>query len=213
MPIQIRENRLPVPATRLLWLTVAQLVLAFVLYIPLVFALPLWLGAIVLAGITLVAALCAGFSRGARVTARVIWVLIAVIRWFAVVWCAYECLFLGYDAESCADACAATAAIVCALSAVWLPTTAVSVALGRRHADGMFALLASVVNLLFAIFLHGYEPLGIGTILRITDGAPAWVAVAVNVIALLLAAAVAVAAFLACPAREPKQPRGKQKEE
>ena len=212
MPIQIRENRLPAPAARLLWLTVAQLALAFILYIPLVFALPMWLGAIVLAGLTLVAALLAGSSRGARITARTVWIVIALLRWFAIGWCAYECLFLGYDAESCADACASIAAIVCALAAVFLPTAAVAVAKGQRHADGMFALLASLVNFLVAIFLHGYEPLGIGTVLRITDGAPAWIATAVNVLALLLAGAILVAAFLACPIREPKKSRKKDKE-
>lgn len=204
MPVQIRENRLPVPAARLIWLTVAQLALAFILYIPLVLSLPIWLGAVVLAGLALIAALYAGSSRGARITARTVWVAAAVVRWFAVVWCAYECLFLGYDAESIADTCASCAAIVCAISAVFLPSVAVAVAKGQRHTDGMFALLATIVNFLMAIFLHGYEPLSIGTILRITDGAPAWIAIAVNIAALVLAGAVLVAAFFACPAREPK---------
>ena len=210
MPIQIRENHLPVPAARLLWLTVAQLVLALILYIPRVLSLPIWLGAVVLAGLTYIVALRVGDSRGARITARVMWVVVAVLRWFAVVWCAYECLFIGYDAESVADTCAGCAAIVCALAAAWLPSAAVAVAKGQRHADGMFALLAAIVNFLVAIFLHGYEPLGIGTILRITDGAPAWIAIAVNILALLLAGAVLVAAFLALPAREPKAPRAKE---
>ena len=210
MPIQIRENRPPVSAIRLLWLTVAQLVLAFVLYIPLVFSLPMWLGTIVLAGLTLIAALCGNHFKGARITARILWILIAIVRWFAVVWGVYECLFLGFDAASCIDTCASVAAIVCAISAVWLPTVAAAVAVGQRHFDGMIALTASLTNFLFAIFLHGYEPLGIGTILRITDGAPAWIAIAVNLIALLLAGAVMVAAFLACPAREPKKAHAKE---
>jgi len=207
MPIQIRENRLPVSATRLLWLTVAQLALALVLYIPLVFSPVVWLSALALAGLTLIAALGARGSRGARVTVRTVCILSAVLRWFAVMWCAYECLFLGYDAESCLDACASVAAIVCALSAAFLPAAAIAVAVGQRHADGMIVLLSSITNLLMAIFLHGVEPFAIGTILRITDTAPAWIAIAVNVLAVLVAGAVTVAAFFACPARAPKKPR------
>ncbi|MBR3289800.1 MAG: hypothetical protein IKI63_03365 [Clostridia bacterium] len=210
MSIQIREQHLPAPAARLLWLTVAQLVLAFILYIPLVLAPPVWVGMLALAGLTLIAALCVRFSRGARVTARTLWILAALVRWFAVGWCVYECLFLGYDAESCADACASVAAVVCAISAVWLPVGAVAVARGQQHFDGMLVLLASIFNLLVSLFLHGYEPLGIGTILRITEGAPAWIAIAVNLIALILAGAIAVAAFLACPVREPKKPHTKE---
>lgn len=210
MPIQIHKSRLPEPAARLLRLTAAQLVLAFVLYIPLVFAWPVWGGTLVLAGLTLIAALNARSSRGARAAARTLWILAALVRWFAIGWCVYECLFLGYDAESCADTCAATAAIVCAISAVWLPAAAVAVALGQRHFDGMAALLTSIFNLLVSVFLHGYEPFGMHTVRRITDGAPAWIAIAVNLIALILAGAVAVAAFLACPAREPKKPRAKE---
>ena len=100
MPVQIRENHPPKAAMRLLWLTVAQLALALILYIPRVFSLPLWIGMLILAAVILIPSLNVAESGGARATARFFWILISVLRWFAIIWCVYECLFLGFDAAS-----------------------------------------------------------------------------------------------------------------
>ena len=221
MRSNVLKTPMPASAARLLWLTVAQLVLAFIIYVPFALGWPVWLGSIVLAGLTAAAALYFGQRRGVRIAARAVWILVAVARWLIVAGCVYACVFwghetgidLGYDAASRINLCAGYAAAVCAIAATWMPAIALAVAAEQRHFDGIIALLASLFNFLVAIFLHGYEPLGIGAVRRITDSAPAWLAAGVNAIAVVLALGILVAAFFALPAREPKKPRAKTAQE
>lgn len=179
--------------------SIIQLCWNFLFFIPCAFSWVIW-------GLLLIVSGCTAWLsyKKAGMAPRVIWVIAALVRWFAIAWAVYECIFLGFDTESIWDICMMVAALVFTIGVMFLPAMAFSI---KRHVgrkEGKYATLLSSFCLAFGLCIHGVEPFKVGTILRLTSvlNFPSVIEIICCVLSVLLTVFVFVLSIMALPVKE-----------